>query len=128
MNDHHKTRVALLIIDLDGFKEVNDTFGHHSGDLLLQQIGPRLRSVLREADTVARFGGDEFAVLLPGAHAGDAATSARRLLRAIERPFTVDGKSVSISGSFGIALLPEHGSDADTLPPRESTCRRAVTF
>jgi len=107
--------LALLVMDLDGFKEVNDSFGHHSGDLLLQQIGPRLRSALREADTVARLGGDEFAVLLPGAQADDAATSARRLLQALERPFVVEGRNLSIGASFGVSLLPDHGSDADTL-------------
>ncbi len=111
-NDH---ALALLVMDLDGFKEVNDTFGHHSGDLLLQQIGPRLRGVLREADTVARLGGDEFAVLLPGAQAGDAVASARRLINALERPFLVEDHTLSLGASFGIALLPEHGTDADTL-------------
>jgi diguanylate cyclase (GGDEF)-like protein/PAS domain S-box-containing protein len=107
--------LALLVMDLDGFKEVNDSFGHHCGDLLLQQIGPRLRSVLREADTVARLGGDEFAVLLPGVLATDAVVSARRLLDALERPFTVEGHNLGIGASFGIALLPDHGTDAETL-------------
>jgi len=106
---------ALLLIDLDRFKEVNDTIGHPCGDLLLQQVGPRLRVELREADTVTRLGGDEFVVLLRGADTERAAAVAARLVMALERPFELDGFGVAIGGSIGIALYPEHGADADSL-------------
>jgi diguanylate cyclase (GGDEF)-like protein/PAS domain S-box-containing protein len=106
---------ALLLIDLDRFKEVNDTIGHPCGDLLLQQVGPRLRAELRDLDTVARLGGDEFVVLLRGADAERASGVAERLVMALEQPFELDGFGVAIGGSVGIALYPEHGEDADTL-------------
>jgi diguanylate cyclase (GGDEF)-like protein len=106
---------ALLLIDLDRFKEVNDTIGHPCGDLLLQQVGPRLRAELREADTLARLGGDEFVVLLRGADVERARTVATRLVTALERPFELDGFGVAIGGSIGIALYPEHGVDGDSL-------------
>src|SRR5438067_7959354 len=107
--------VALLVIDLDRFKEVNDTFGHQYGDLLLQQIGPRLGEVLRPEDTIARLGGDEFAVLLPGATVVRAEQIARRLLAALDRSLTISDISVDIGGSIGIALSPEHAADPDVL-------------
>ncbi len=106
---------ALLLIDLDRFKEVNDTIGHPCGDLLLQQVGPRLRAELREADTIARLGGDEFVVLLRGADVERARSVATRLVVALERPFELDGFGVAIGGSIGIALYPEHGVDGDSL-------------
>ena len=107
--------VALLIIDLDRFREVNDTFGHQYGDLLLQQIGPRVSDLLGPGDTVARLGGDEFAVLLANADREHAEHVARRLLRALDRAFSIGGTSVDVGGSIGIALAPEHGADADAL-------------
>jgi diguanylate cyclase (GGDEF)-like protein len=107
--------VALLVIDLDRFKEVNDTFGHQYGDLLLQQIGPRLSDVLQSADTIARLGGDEFAVLLPGANAARAEQVARKLLTALDRSFIISDISVDVGGSIGIALSPEHAADSDVL-------------
>jgi len=110
--------VALLLIDLDRFKEVNDTFGHQHGDLLLQEIGPRLRDVLGPNDTIARLGGDEFAVLLPRATALRAERVARRLLSALDQPFEIDSYSVDVNGSIGIALNPEHGDTADALIQR----------
>src|SRR5205807_1329416 len=81
--------VALLVIDLDRFKEVNDTFGHQYGDLLLQQIGPRLSDALQPEDTIARLGGDEFAVLLADADAVRAEQVARKLLAALDRSFSI---------------------------------------
>ena len=107
--------VALLVMDLDRFKEVNDTFGHHIGDLLLQQLGDRLGTVLRASDTIARLGGDEFAVLLPTASDEDAKIIADRLLQQLEQPFALSGMQLEIDASIGIALSPEHGTDADTL-------------
>ncbi len=108
-------RFALLIINLDRFKEVNDTLGHQSGDLLLQQVGPRFRAELGELDLLSRLGGDEFAVLLPGADALNARLVAAHLLRALERPFEIEGSEVELGGSIGIALYPDHGGDADAL-------------
>ncbi|TMF05874.1 MAG: EAL domain-containing protein [Chloroflexi bacterium] len=109
------TSVALLVIDLDRFKEVNDTFGHQYGDLLLQQIGPRFSDALEPGDTVARLGGDEFAVLLPAADAVRAEQVARKLLRTIDRSFSIADNWVDVGGSIGIALSPEHGADSDVL-------------
>ena len=109
------TPLTLLLVDLDRFKEINDTFGHHHGDLLLQQIGPRLRGVLRESDTVARLGGDEFGILLPTTDAASAVSVSQQLLRILEAPFELDGQSVEIGASIGIASYPAHGSDAATL-------------
>jgi diguanylate cyclase (GGDEF)-like protein/PAS domain S-box-containing protein len=126
--DRDGTPVALLLIDLDRFKEINDTFGHHLGDLLLQELGPRLHAVLRGADTisrlaseggndlaVARLGGDEFAVLLPNTPGLSATLVAQRILKTVEQPFSLEGQSLDIGGSIGIALYPEHGEDAKTL-------------
>jgi diguanylate cyclase (GGDEF)-like protein len=112
--DHDK--LALLVIDLDRFKELNDALGHNAGDQVLAQVGPRLRTALRADDELARLGGDEFAVLLPGARNVDGV--ARRVRQALEAPFTVDGIDVRIGGSIGVAVFPEHGADAETLLQR----------
>lgn len=110
-----KTPLALMIIDLDRFKEVNDTLGHRVGDLLLQQVAERLRDGLREPDTVARTGGDEFAVLLPGADRAGATLVARKLIHEMEQPCLIEEESIPVEGSLGIAIHPEHGTDAETL-------------
>lgn len=111
--------LGLLFLDLDSFKEVNDTFGHHFGDQLLRQVGPRLRAALRPTDTVARLGGDEFAVLLPGISDATVATEvAAALLAELRRPFEIEGHQLVVGGSLGIVLSPEHGSDATTLMRR----------
>jgi len=107
---------ALLIMDLDGFKEVNDTFGHYCGDVLLQQVGRRVRATLRESDTVARLGGDEFALLLRKGN--DAISGAGRILMALEQPFAIEGQLIEIGASIGIVYSPEHGTDADALMRR----------
>ncbi len=108
--------VAVMLLDLDRFKEINDTLGHQSGDLLLQQLGPRLQSALRASDTVARLGGDEFAVLLPTvADPAAALATASKLLHALEEPFAIDGLVLELEASVGIAVFPEHGSDTQTL-------------
>jgi diguanylate cyclase (GGDEF)-like protein len=111
--------VALLIMDLDRFKEINNALGHQSGDLLLRQIGPRLKAILRKSDTVARLGGDEFAVLLPrGTCADHAAQVARKIIKALEQPFAIAELRLDIETSIGIAVFPEHGTDVDTLIKR----------
>ena len=100
-----------MLLDLDRFKEVNDTLGHHPGDLLLIQVGQRLAGALREADTVARLGGDEFAVLLPGATAEGAGAVADKLRVALQQPLSIGGIALDLDASIGIAVYPEHGND-----------------
>jgi diguanylate cyclase (GGDEF)-like protein len=108
--------VAVMFLDLDRFKEVNDTLGHESGDTLLREVGQRLAHSLRAGDTIARLGGDEFAVLATGLEdADDALVVARKLRRAVEWPFTLRGLTLEVEASIGIAIFPEHGTDADTL-------------
>jgi diguanylate cyclase (GGDEF)-like protein len=114
-SDQGPAVASILLIDLDRFKEVNDTYGHDHGDWLLQQIQPRLLSAIRNVDTVARLGGDEFAVLLPGANAADSASAAQRILLEVSRPFEVGGKRLQVGASIGVAATPEHGTDAGTL-------------
>jgi len=109
------TPIALLLLDLDRFKEINDTLGHHVGDQLLQRIGPRVLELLRGADTMARLGGDEFAVLLPGAEEAAATALATEILAALAVPFMLEGQSLDVGASIGIALAPAHGDDAATL-------------
>jgi diguanylate cyclase (GGDEF)-like protein len=104
--------VALLLIDLDGFKELNDTLGHVAGDEVLRQIGPRLQDALRPGDTLARLGGDEFAVVLDPGDEASASAAGLRLRAALERSFAVGGIRVHIDASIGIALFPEHAHDA----------------
>jgi len=108
--------IALLLIDLDRFKEINDSLGHSYGDKLLCQVGPRLQSVLRDGDTVARLGGDEFAVLLPLVDGvGEARSVAERLREALHRPFDVEGVSLDVEASIGIVVSPWHGTDTEAL-------------
>jgi diguanylate cyclase (GGDEF)-like protein len=110
---------AVMIMDLDRFKEVNDTLGHASGDELLKQVGLRLSESLRETDTVARLGGDEFGVLLPKVLDAEAAVAAARKLRTtLEEPFTIHGLALQMEASIGIALYPDHGSDVQSLLQR----------
>jgi diguanylate cyclase len=106
---------ALLMIDLDQFKELNDTLGHHLGDELLRCVGPRLGSVVRDGDVVARLGGDEFGVLVRGADAEDGTVAATRLRAALARPFALAGISLHVGASVGIAIFPVHAQDAGTL-------------
>ena len=110
---------ALLLIDLDRFKEVNDTLGHHVGDQLLAQIGPRLAGELRGADTVARLGGDEFAVLLPDVDGLSGALDvASRLRQALGEAFSVEGVELDIDASIGVVISGAHGADAQKLLQR----------
>ena len=102
---------AVLLLDLDDFKDVNDTLGHHYGDELLRLVAPRLRQAVRSDDIVARIGGDEFAVLLPGADGERAGQVAERLRAGFRRPFRLGPRAQSITASVGIALAPEDGAD-----------------
>jgi len=108
-------RLAVLLMDLDRFKEVNDTLGHSYGDRLLAQVGPRLRPLVREVDMVARLGGDEFAVLLPDVTVPEARAAAERLHAALGTPFLVDGLSLDVDVSIGVAVCGEEGADVGTL-------------
>lgn len=110
-------RLALLYVDLDRFKQVNDTVGHVTGDLLLHEVGQRIRRCVREADTVGRIGGDEFLVLVVDVVDGlrDAALVADKIRASLEQPFDVDGHRLQISSSIGIAAYPEHGDEFERL-------------
>jgi diguanylate cyclase (GGDEF)-like protein/PAS domain S-box-containing protein len=111
--------VALLVMDLDQFKEVNDALGHHHGDLLLVEIARRLEGTIRECDTIARLGGDEFAVLLTvDADEAGAVAVAAKVARALEQPFFIEELSLQTNASIGIALYPEHAGDAEELVRR----------
>jgi diguanylate cyclase (GGDEF)-like protein len=110
-------RIAVLLLDLDGFKEINDTLGHASGDALLRQIGARLRGALRDRDEIARLGGDEFAVLVdvPRTKTGEVGEIGRRIRDTLTTPFEVAGLSLQVRASVGVAVFPEHGTTADEL-------------
>lgn len=110
--------LAILLIDLDRFKEVNDTLGHQVGDLLLQAVGERFLEALRESDTVARLGGDEFAVLLTGADEAGAVSAASKLAECLTPPFELNGGTFYLGASIGIAAYPLHGDDGPTLVRR----------
>ena len=106
-------------MDLDQFKDVNDTLGHHTGDELLRQLGSRLRDVVREVDTIARLGGNEFALLLPSISTAEgAAEVANRTLGALRQPFELGGLTFEIDASLGVALCPDHGDDVGLLLQR----------
>jgi len=109
------SEVALLTMDLNSFREINDTFGHHHGDILLQQLGLRLRSVVTENDTVARLGGDEFALLLPDSDSRRVERTIAAIKATLEEPFVIEDLPLQVQASIGVALYPAHGSDALTL-------------
>ena len=111
-----KSEMALLFIDLDGFKSVNDSMGHGIGDQLLQEVGKRLLASIRESDTVARMGGDEFTVILNNMQdSGQTASIAEKIIDAINQPIHLNGKSCKVGASIGIAIYPNHAKTANDL-------------
>jgi diguanylate cyclase (GGDEF)-like protein len=107
---------ALMFMDLDRFKDINDTLGHHAGDQVLQQAAACIKSCMRESDTVGRMGGDEFAILLPTvSRRSGATTMARKILAALIKPLQIGNRNLEIGASLGIALFPEHGNETDNL-------------
>jgi len=108
-------RLSLLLLDLDHFKEINDSFGHAVGDDVLRMLGPRLRGILRSSDVLTRIGGDEFGIVLTGTDVDHATEIARRIAIELERPFVLEVASVHVSASIGIALTPEHARTSGEL-------------
>ncbi len=107
----NKERVAILCLDLDRFKEINDTMGHEAGDILLKQVSKRLKACLRESDIIARMGGDEFSVLLADiGRAEDAASIARKIVRSFEQPYQIGDDAISITTSVGICIYPDNST------------------
>jgi diguanylate cyclase (GGDEF)-like protein/PAS domain S-box-containing protein len=121
------TPFALLFLDLDGFKEINDTFGHYTGDLLLTKVGTRLRAQLHANDTIARLGGDEFAVVVDGlTEAPAAARIGAKLLACLQLPFEIEDHKLVVGASIGIVRCPEHGTDPTTLMRRADVAMYAA--
>jgi len=119
-------RMALLFVDLDGFKPVNESLGHHSGNLMLREIAARLKRFARPEDRIAHLGGDEFVMLMRGnPTAQDAAIFAERLQASIGEPCTMNGREAAVSSSIGIAMFPEHGTMSDLLARAEAAMRVA---
>jgi diguanylate cyclase (GGDEF)-like protein len=109
-------KVAFLFLDLDRFKDVNDSLGHSVGDLLLQKIAERLKTWGREQDTIARLGGDEFLIMVTQVNdLPDVAAAAERLMDAMTAAFLVEGNPLNVSCSIGVSIFPEHGTDCETL-------------
>jgi len=105
-------RLAVLYLDMDNFKHINDTFGHTTGDLLLREVAHRLRQCVRESDTVGRLGGDEFAILLDNiSRQEDATVVAEKILATLSAPYLLEGKTLISAPSMGIAVYPEHGQN-----------------
>jgi diguanylate cyclase (GGDEF)-like protein/PAS domain S-box-containing protein len=111
-----RNQVAVMFLDLDGFKEINDSLGHASGDELLHQVAERLTACLRESDTVARFGGDEFTIVLPEIDSEESvAKIARKITKEIAKPYDLNGSQASVTTSIGISIYPTDGQQAHTL-------------
>lgn len=115
LSHRDKVPFAIILLDLDRFKEVNDTLGHHVGDQLLQEVSYRISEAVRESDTVARLGGDEFVIILERLDLEHVPGVAEKMLKILERPFKLAGQLVDVSASFGIAYFPDHGDDSVTL-------------
>jgi diguanylate cyclase (GGDEF)-like protein len=122
----HK-RAAVIVMDIDRFKEINEAMGPYNGDRLLKQVATRLQAALQEPETVARLGGDEYAVLVPGlAHAKDISPVVKKIEKAMEMPFMLEQLKLDVRASMGIAFYPEHGTDPDTLLQRADVAMYAA--
>ncbi|OYY57583.1 MAG: hypothetical protein B7Y50_14965 [Hydrogenophilales bacterium 28-61-11] len=118
----NKSSIAVLYLDLDGFKQINDTLGHDAGDALLAMVANRLVSAVRQEDTVARLSGDEFVIALwEMNHTDHAGTLAAKLILALAQPYRIQGGDVSVTASIGVALYSPHGETAETLMKRADT-------
>lgn len=116
MSKKHNQSFALLFLDLDRFKNINDTLGHRVGDMLLKETAQRLKRMLRKQDTIARFGGDEFVIILPNLkHIREAAYMAEKIVESLKRPFCFNHQEIYISTSIGISVYPYDGTDKETL-------------
>lgn len=112
----NKSSMAIVYLDLDGFKQINDTWGHDAGDMLLKMAAARLLATVRQEDTVARLGGDEFVMALWEIHnAEDAARVGSKMMAAMSQPYDIQGRVANMTSSAGVALYPTHGGDVDTL-------------
>jgi len=111
----NNNQCAILLMDLDRFKDINDTLGHHYGDNLLRLVAPRLLGSIRPIDSVCRLGGDEFAVLLPGLNKEQAITTSLNIAKQMEKSFLINGHNLNVGISIGISLYPEHGQSIETL-------------
>ena len=119
--------IAVAFLDLDGFKSVNDTYGHEKGDLVLRDVANRLNSCVRESDSVARLGGDEFTFIFEKVrHPGDAITIAEKIIDSLTQPFEINGEFVYLTASIGISLYPEDGDDTAELIKKADTAMYAA--
>ncbi|MCW7753678.1 GGDEF domain-containing protein [Desulfobotulus sp. H1] len=112
----HQTGIAIVFMDLNGFKPINDTYGHKAGDVVLKLVAQRLQTTIRKTDALARYGGDEFVLALSDLKAGiHASLGVRRLMKAVSEPIDIGNRQVSVSGSFGISIYPQDATDLPTL-------------
>jgi diguanylate cyclase (GGDEF)-like protein len=112
----NQSAMAVVYLDLDGFRQINNTLGHGAGDVLLKMVAARLTATVREEDTVARLGGDEFVIMLWHISSpDDASTVVLKIIQAVTQPYVLDDKTVRVTTSAGIGIYPLHGEDADTL-------------
>ena len=108
--------VAVIILDIDRFKEINDTHGHMAGDKILESVAERLSGLVRSSDTVARYGGDEFTLIMPSLSCeSDALVIVKKIISVFDSPFHIEKTSINVTSSVGVAIYPAHGTNADTL-------------